>query len=444
MRSPSWTNWLSSRWFSARKASGGAASSKLASAGIAIGVAALVVVLAVMNGFQLGYIDSILEISSYHVRLQGGGEGRGLLPNSTLISKLEKEEGVQCVVPFLENQVLATSDSGRTTPLKVRALPQDIGGRDPGFLRALGLSGEGVAGGGASPLGKQGIIVGSELARSLDLAMGDSVSILSIGTSPEEGLSTSRTRLKVVSVFHSGYYDFDSGLAFIDFGTASTLFPEAGPGAISYGVKLVNRDRDGLFVTRMKARSGELGISGIEGWRDYNKSFFGALKTEKTMMMTLVGLIFVVVGVNIYQAMRRSVFERMEELALIKALGGTAQELRRIFIMDGFAIGAIGSLIGLAIGLFIAVNVNEIFSLAAACLGLVSSLVSALSGRGFSGGDFSVFSPEYFYLMEVPVRILFPETLFIVAGAIASSGMAAAAATSLVADLAPSELLRYE
>jgi lipoprotein-releasing system permease protein len=449
MKSPSWTTWISKRWFSARKENGGAASSKLASAGIGVGVAALVVVLAVMNGFQLGYIESILAISSYHARVTGGASSRGsLVPDAALVSALEKEEGVACVVPFLETQVLAGGDSGRTTPLKLRALPADIGSRDPGFVSALALE-DGRPGRAADFFGPEGgVVIGSELARSLNLGVGDSLSALALTTDKEEGIATTALSLRVSAVFHSGYYDFDSSLAFIDFGTAAALYPAGKEAGFTYGIKLRNRDRDGLFVSRLKPREAGLGITGIEGWRDYNRSFFGALRTEKTLMMILVGLIFVVVGVNIYQSMRRNVFERMEELALIKALGGKGEELKRIFVVDGFAIGAIGSLIGLACGLFIAVNVNEILSLAAALLNGAASFFARLGGMApggaGGGGDFSVFSPRYFYLMEVPVRILFPETFFIVAAAIASSGLAAAVATSEVAELEPSELLRYE
>ncbi|HRY73912.1 MAG TPA: ABC transporter permease, partial [Spirochaetia bacterium] len=173
-----------------------------------------------------------------------------------------------------------------------------------------------------------------------------------------------------------------------------------------------------------------------------NRSFFGALRTEKTVMMLLVGLIFAVVGVNIYHAMRRSVAERMEDIALLKAVGGGAEEIRSAFVLDGLAIGGGGALAGLLLGLLVAVNVNEVFGLVEAAANAAAALWSRLSG--LSGGDFRVFSPQYFYLMEVPVRVLFPETLFVVAAAVASAAAAAGAAASRVASLEPAEVLRYE
>ncbi len=428
MKGQPWVLWLSQRWFSARRASGGAASSVLASAGIAIGVTALVVVLGVMNGFQLGYIDSILEISSYHVRVKADGKGE---PDGSLIARLRSEKTVRSVVPFLETQVLLSSSNGRSSPVKIRAIPANAPVEDRGFSDALGISPEAFA-------EADGIVIGAELARYLNVVAGDKVQIISLLSNESSGILAHTESVRINQVFRSGFYDYDFGLGFIDIQGAAALFPLDEPRSYTYGIKLESRNDDAAMVARFEA----LGIPAAEGWRDYNRSFFSALRTEKTMMLLLVGLIFLVVGVNIFQSMRRNVLERMEEMALIKAIGGGIEELRSVFILDGLFIGLIGSFAGLVLGLLVATNVNAIFVGVGSLLNALSVLVSTVTGSQSS--DFSIFSPDYFYLMEVTVRLLFPEIFFIVAAAIASSAAAAALAASYVSSLEPAELLRHE
>jgi lipoprotein-releasing system permease protein len=334
-------------------------------------------------------------------------------------------------VPFLETQVLIGSRGGRSSPVKLRALPADSLREDGGFANALGLGAAALSGG-------EAVVIGAELARYLDVAPGDEITLLAILSGGEEGVETRSLVRKVSAVFRSGFYDYDFGLGFMNVEGASAIFPPDTERPWVYGVKLQDRDGDAAFLGRLSRE----GIPGAEGWREYNRSFFGALRTETTMMLLLAGLIFLVVGVNIYQAMRRNVFERMEDMALVKALGGRGEELRRIFILDGFAIGFFGAAIGLVLGLLVATNVNEIFAAAAFAMNGLSALIAGLSGSLPS--DYSVFSPAYFYISEVPVRLLFPELFFIVLAALASSTAAAAVASSRIASLNPAELLRYE
>ena len=384
-----------------------------------------------MNGFQRGYIDTILEVSSYDVRIETRDPGA---VETDLLPKIRSQKGVKCAVPFIETQVLASASDGRSLPLRIRTLPGDIDGMDPGFVAALGPA--------QGKLGDiKGLVIGSEFARFLNVVPGDEVDVLGVTADREEGVGTYSRRLPVGAVFHSGFYDFDMGLAFIVDGMGGGeggALPAPGGTPISIGIKLDDRNRDSAFVSRLAA----MGIEGATGWHDYNKAFFGALRTEKTIMMLLVGLIFVVVGVNIFQSMRRGVHERMEEIALLRSLGGRAAEIKGIFIADGLAIGFIGAMSGLVLGLLLASNVNEILAFAGRALNWISSAIASLSGG--RPADLSVYSPEYFYLMEVPVKVLYPETVFVVGAAIASAGAAAASAAGRIADYEPAELLRHE
>jgi lipoprotein-releasing system permease protein len=435
MKSRKWIGFVSARWFSERRESGGAASALLASSGIAIGVAALIVVLGVMNGFQLGFIDSVLEVSSFHVRVEGGSS-----VDERLVSRLAATQGAATVLPFAESRCLITSSDGRSFPLALRAMPDDAESRDPGLMKALNI--ESAAGAAKAWPGKGGLFLGAELARYLGIGPGEGVDLLVVSAGGEEGVEARTVRVRIDGVFRSGYYDFDFGMAVIPFSASANLFPADAPPIYSYGVKLKDRFADAAFCRRLESEQG-LGKDRVEGWRDYNRAFFGALRTEKTVMMLLIGLIFLVVGVNIFHSMRRAVAEKTEDIAVLKAMGASSDEIGRVFAIDGLAIGAGGAFVGLAIGLLVAVNVNEVFSIVEQTVNGAAALWSRLAGR-LGGEGFSVFSPKYFYLMEVPVRVLFPETLFITAAAIASAMAAAIAAARRISRLAPSEVLRYE
>jgi len=438
MRASPWIAFVSRRWFAARRESGGGLSSAFAAAGIAVGVAALVVVLGVMNGFQLGFIDSILDVSSFHLRVEAenppsAGE-RGF--DEALSSSIAAMSGVSSVLPFADTRCLLAGSSGRGYPVAVRALPADAAARDPVMMRALKLSG------GEFPPAGGGLVIGAELSRYLGIPVGANARLTIVTAGGEEGAEAKEVRIPVAGTFRSGYYDFDSGMALIALDEAGELFPSDRPMLVTYGVKLEDRYADAIAAGRIRSGLG-LEAEDVQAWRDYNRAFFGALRTEKTIMMLLIGLIFLVVGVNIFHSMRRTVAERSEDIAVLKAVGASAESIRLAFVLDGLAVGAIGAAAGLAVGLFISTNVNEILALAEGAARLISEFFLSLSGSG-SDGDYRVFSPQYFYLAEVPVRVLFPETFFVVAAAVGSSAAAASAAASKAAALAPAEVLRYE
>ncbi len=438
MKTHGWIGFVSHRWFSARRESGGSASSFLAASEIAIGVAALVVVLGVMNGFQLGFIESILEVSSFHIRVDDERTG-GV--DETLVDRIAAEPGVKSVLPFAETRCLIASRDGRTFPLMLRAIPDDSRKRDPGMMNALGIEEPQNA---APGPGEGGIILGAGLARYLELAPGSEADLLVVSAGGGEGVEAKTVKVRIDGTFRSGYYDFDFGMAVFPFSSSvsAAVFPQNELVRYTYGVKLKDRYADARMLRSLQSDLG-LGPDRAESWRDYNRAFFGALRTEKTVMMLLIGLIFLVVGVNVFHSMRRAVAEKTEDIAVLKAMGAGPADLRRVFIFDGLIIGAGGALVGLILGLLIASNVNEVFGLVEACVNAVAGLAARVLGI-IGVSDFRVFSPQYFYLLEVPVRVLFPETFFVTAAAIASATGAAASAAVRVSDLAPAEVLRYE
>jgi lipoprotein-releasing system permease protein len=402
----------------------------LASAGIAAGVTALIVVLGVMGGLQQGYIDSILEISSFHLRATLERD----CPPETL-QAIRSLPGVSSALQFKEAHLLATGPSGSTLTLNVRALPMSSERDDPALAKALGLAED-------APLPRRGaLILGKEAAAYLGLDPGAEVELLGMSQSAEEGVVPIKARMRTGPSFSSGYYEFDSGLGFValdDDSPLSGAFSSASP---TIGIKLKNRFDD----YRSAKAIAELLPPGSEllSWRDYNRSFFGALRTEKTMMMLLISLIFIVVGINIFHAMRRVIASKMADIAVLKACGATNRDIRLIFVTEGLTVGVAGAAVGAALGLLLCANINAILETLAGVLRAGAGAFASL-GLGSGGGDYRLFSPSYFYIDKIPVSISAPELLFIAATAIASTVLAAFSAASKVSEAKPSEVFRNE
>ena len=166
---------------------------------------------------------------------------------------------------------------------------------------------------------------------------------------------------------------------------------------------------------------------------------------EKMVMMMLIGLIFIVVGVNIFHGLKRTVVERSDEIALLRSLGANPFAIRRIFIVDGILIGISGGGLGLLLGLAVSKNINVVFSVIERIgnwvLGLFSGLTAPMA-RGFS--QVEVFSTQYFYMQEVPSTIPFIEVFFIVGFALITSAVAAYGASKKITEINPAEVLRNE
>jgi lipoprotein-releasing system permease protein len=441
--SPGWIAYVAGRYFNSRRSDGSGTSSTLSVLGIAIGVTTLITVLGVMNGFQMGFIDSILEISSYHVRVESG-PARQLSDEASLypvLRAVRSQRGVEAAVPFIEIQSIARGLGSGMQGCAIRALPPDVAKLDSGFASSITMTR------GNFDLAKPlSIAVGSELARSLGVDLGDRVSIVSVPTTGSGGLSPIARAFTVTGVFKSGYYEYDSGLAFVSLADGAALSGISPRYQI--GVKLFDRYADADAAFRLASLPETVGCR-VESWRDFNRAFFGALRMEKTMMMLIIGLIFIVVGVNIYHSLRRSIYERRDEIGLLRAVGASPRAVRSVFVCTGALIGGVGAVVGLLLGLYLSANINGVFALAEGLVNGALALAGAIvrlfgiSASTFSGG-FSIFSPTYFYLTEVPSRVLFPEALLIFMFGLLSAAGAAFFASAQVAGVKPAEALRYE
>lgn len=446
-----WILFVSARHFRTKRREKGHTAGVLSVLGIAAGVMTLISVLAVMNGFQFGTIEDILEVGSFHLQVTPGSAGERDL--RLVAGDIADVRGVRATVPYAETWGLAYGYFPDPLAVQVRAVPPDVLDTDARLAENV----EVVSG--RWELGGNGLVMGQELARRLGVRVGDAIRIVGFGGSLS-AVDAESADFELVGVFRTGFLEYDAGWAFTGLPAASTGGDAAGGvspddaavaalglgGAERIGVKLDERFRDRLVSRRILIAAPELEV---ESWRDYNRAIFGALRLEKTMMMLLVGLIFVVVAVNIYQSLRRSVVERTEEIGVLKALGAPPFPLQLVFVLEGLMIGLAGGATGLVLGLAVSLNINAIFraaelvvnAVAAAAQWIVSLLVGGGSG---DGATFSIFNPAYFYLEEVPAVVVPVEVVGVVLFAVASATVAAYAASRRVSAIAPADVLRYE
>lgn len=402
----------------------------MASMGIAAGVAALIVVVSIMGGLQQGYIDAILEISSFHIRV--------VLPPGmdplAASEKIKSIESVASVIPFQETTMLAHGSSRKTANLQVRVLPDDAAERDPTMVKALSFKNN------INSLSKKEIYLGSEAAFLLGIGQGDKLELLNIISDEQSGIVPFSATIDVGPMFHSGYYEFDSGLALVSATSILASSMRGKPWVL--GIKLHKKFQDFEAKNQIQALLNSESSS-IQTWREYNRSFFGALQTEKTVMMLLVGVIFLVVGMNIFHSMRRTIAAKMQDIAVMKSFGVSSQELKNIFIIDGFGIGVLGAIAGYGSGMLLSKNINEIIRF---FLGLAASFAVIFQNLGFKFSTYTYqrLTSSYFYLDKIPVSITGIELVFIITAAVASSVIAAVLASHRTALARPSEVFRNE
>ena len=418
---PGWKTWVSRRFLTGRRGGRGRLIFVFSVVMIGTGVATLITILSVMNGLQQGYIRSILEIGSYHLKwtpdpdLPGGGGDMDEI-NEIIAS----DPRVRLTTGFQEGQTMLSGRRPRPSGALIRGTDENL------YINDKALSDYMDIVEGEFNITGRGIVLGDELAVNLGVSPGDSITALDLGA---VGMSPTEIELMVTGIFQCGYREYESSLAFVSLETIRLLF---GAGAPEIGIKLINPDRDRAV---MKSLEPELaGFTGsLSSWRENNKSFFGALRTEKIMMLLLFAMIFVVVAVNIDNSLRRMVTERVEDISILKAMGATPGDVRILFLRQGLVIGGIGGVTGSFFGVLIGANVDRI-------LKLVRELRYALSSW-FNIGTFRAHPIDAFFSSS---EVMASDVLIILLLAVTMSSLAAVRAASIAAHQTPAEVLRSE
>ncbi len=411
----------------------GRASLALAVVGMGAGVMMLTSVLGIMNGLQLGYIEDLVEIGSFHLRLSRDGHEP---ISAAVLRDIEEHPSVRTVTPLADVATLAGRPAGGFRHgMTLRAVPADVAVREPSFAQELGL--------GAAPLEPGTVQIGVGAAARLGVGVGDTVAVYLIDRTTGGALPTAAgiASLKVAGIFESGFTEFDLYWAVTSLPTAEQV--GGGELPLEYGIKLASRFRDSAAREAVDAiLAGAYPDRGyaVRTWREFNQAFYGALRTEKLLMSTLIALVFVVVAFNVFHGMRRRIQERRQEIGVLRALGATPAMLRLAYSVEAAAGGVIGVACGLAAGLAIADNLT-------ALLRLTESVTSALleAARHFTARpplQPALPARSLFHLDEIPNRVLLHEAVLTCAVAIGAGLTAALAAGRWLRSITPERIMR--
>ncbi|MCC7325228.1 MAG: lipoprotein-releasing ABC transporter permease subunit [Burkholderiales bacterium] len=321
--------------------------SLMSMAGIALGVAALIVVLSVMNGFQQELRNRILSVAS-HIEIRGVPQ---LADWQSIAALAQTQPRVLAAAPYVLGQaMLSAGDVNRGVIIR---------GIDPAREDTVADIGRHMRQGALRDLkpGGFGIVLGSELARALGVAVGDSVVVITPqGTITPAGTLPRLKTFQVIGVFEVGMYEFDSGLALIDIEDAQRLYRIA-------GVSGVRLKLDDLFAAPQVARElwQKMPVQAeVRDWTLNHANFFRAVAIEKRVMFIILTLIVAVAAFNIVSAQVMVVTDKQADIAILRTLGAAPSSIMAIFIVQGALIGMIGTAIGVAGGILLALNIGTV------------------------------------------------------------------------------------
>jgi lipoprotein-releasing system permease protein len=317
--------------------------------GIALGVAALIIVLSVMNGFQKEVRDRMLGVVS-HIEIFAPG-GAALPDLERTLSEAGQNPLVIGAAPFVFAQgLLARGEDMKAT--LVRGIDP---AREPEVTDlALALKNAGLE---RLVPGEFGIVVGGELARALGVRIGDKVTLITpSGQVTPAGVVPRLKQMTVVGVFDSGHFEYDSALVLMHVDDAARLYRLEGP----TGIRLKLRD---LHQARAVAAQLATTLTGdllIRDWTQQNRTWFAAVQVEKTMMAIILTLIVAVAAFNLVSTLVMTVTDKRADIAILRTLGASPRSIMGIFVVQGAMVGVIGTLAGLVLGLSVAYNIDVI------------------------------------------------------------------------------------
>ncbi|MEI2386105.1 lipoprotein-releasing ABC transporter permease subunit [Breoghania sp. JC706] len=382
--------------------------------GIMLGVATLIIVMAVMNGFRGELISKILGING-HLLVQPIDSP--LDDYDAVASRLESVPGVRFAMPFVEGQGLVSGPAGAFGAL-VRGVTQHD-------LDRLPLVSSKLVAGSLDNFDKAGgIAIGSRMARSLGVVVGDTVTLVTPrGSVTPMGVTPRIKGYKVVAIFEIGMSEYDGTIAFLPFPEAQLYFNMDGQ-ATAIDVFLNDPDAISGMRDTIEEAAGRPCI--VTDWRQRNTTFFSALEVERNVMFLILTLIVIVAALNIISGLTMLVKDKSHDIAILRTMGATRGAILRIFMITGASIGTFGTLAGLLLGWIVCLNIESI-----------RQFISWLTRT-------ELFSPELYFLSKMPADMNAGETTSVVVMALVLSFLATLYPAWRAARLDPVEALRYE
>ncbi|SFU62700.1 lipoprotein-releasing ABC transporter permease subunit [Pseudoduganella namucuonensis] len=390
--------------------------SAISMAGIALGVAALIIVLSVYNGFQKEVTERMLSvlghIEMYDVR------GGGMADWQSVAREALKNKEVKAAAPFVETQAMLVHGSDKLRPAIVRGiLPEQE-------ARVSSVVGQ-VKQGSFDALrpGAFGIVLGAELAKALEVEVGGKVAmaLAQSGANPMSAAPSMRI-FTVVGTFEAGHNEFDSGLAYVNLEDGQQILQLAGP----FGLRLrvADTQRAPRIAAELKFAMGEGML--VRDWSKLNANWFAAVHTQKNMMFIILTLIIAVAAFNLVATLVMTVTDKQADIAILRTLGASPRSVMHIFMVQGALVGVLGTLMGVAGGVLLAANVDVIVPFIERALGM------------------KFLSKDIYFISAVPSDLRLGDVAVIGATAIGLAFVATLYPSWRAAKVKPAEALRYE
>ena len=381
--------------------------------GIALGVATLIIVMSVMNGFRADLLGRILGLNGHLGVYAAAGP---LTDFDAEAAKVGKLPGVTAVTPLIEGQVMATSETGAAGALVRGIRPED--------LRRRPLVADHIVQGSLADFEDDGVAVGDRLARRLGLAVGGAITIISPqGTATAFGTMPRIKTYTVVALFDVGMYEYDNSFIFVPLEAAQLFFRL--PNAVT-SLEVFVADPDQVHEDRRLIAAVLGGHVRIVDWQQANSSLFNAVEIERNVMFLILTLIIVVAAFNIISSMIMMVKDKGRDIAILRTMGASRGAILRIFVLSGASIGVVGTVAGLLLGVVFTRNLEAIRQ--------------AL--QNVIGTD--LFAAEIYFFTRIPARLDSGEVAAVVLMALALSFLATLYPSWRAARLDPVEALRYE
>ena len=383
-------------------------------AGITLGVATLVIVMAVMNGFRHELLSRILGVNG-HVNVLAST--KSLDEFDAIAAQIKAVSGVLSAAPIVEGPVMATAN-GVANGALVRGM------REEDFLRRPLLADSIVTGGLEGFEEGKGVIIGSRMAQAMRLRPGQKVTLVSPRGNPSAFGTVPRMKAyRVAAVFDVGMSEYDSSFIYMPFEQAQIFFRKKGEAT---SIEVITDNPDRAYGIGYDIRQVIGGGYRVIDWQRVNSSFFTALQVERVVMFLILTLIIVVAVFNVISSQIMLVNDKSKGIAILRTMGATQGMILRIFFMTGASVGIVGTIVGSVLGIAFAQNIEALRQLL----------------QGATGTD--LFDSTVYYLSRLPAKIDPIEAGAVVVMALTLSFLASIIPARRAARLDPVEVLRYE